>query len=268
MKIVVQLNKLDCKLSLTLNHDLTRQVKDDIVGVLEQGLVLRKIEPGFLIQCTLHKDLFLPATVKRQKHLERGLVGVLKNILYVTMVDGRCQQMDECGGVIVGRVDNVQELKAFERVPLDRQGRPLSDLRVDKILVDDKVIYEFKEPTVVPKTSFDGWDREQRLRLKLLGDTASLSSSSSSSRTIFIARLSPHTRSTDLRDIFSRFGTITDCNVVPAKRIAFITFSSILECDEAVKRMDGVVVDESRIRVDYAHSGRRDQSESRIQSDQ
>lgn len=131
------------------------------------------------------------------------------------------------------------------------------------ISIDGATVYQ-PEPEPEPDKSITqtDTDREQRLRLRLLGDTTNVSDNSTSTRTVFLARLSPHTTAPSLRLLFSRFGTVTDCRVNPDKRIAFITMSRVEECDEAVRRMAGVVIDDCRIRVDYAHSA-FDQSERR-----
>jgi hypothetical protein len=254
---------------------------------LSKGLTVCKIESGFLMQCTTASTTLPPPPPhppsKPSRHLQYGLVGIVpnQNILYFTLTD-RCRQMDE-RGVVIGAVceESLSLLKQIERsVVVDRKsGRPYrpDQVRVSLISVDGLAIYESKSDEEVrassvssasaapthPDHSDDKWDREQRLRLQVLGDTARIASSSATTRTAFIARLSLHTHHADLHSIFSRFGTVTDCRVVDKPghaRIAFITFAEREECDEAVRRMDGVIVDDCRIRVDYAHSARANEN--------
>ena len=64
----------------------------------------------------------------------------------------------------------------------------------------------------------------------------------------------------DLYLLFSRFGPIKSCEVIRdyktgnSLQYGFIEFENIRDCEEAVLRMDGVLVDGRRIRVDFSQS--------------
>lgn len=64
----------------------------------------------------------------------------------------------------------------------------------------------------------------------------------------------------DLQLIFSRFGTILSCEVIRDKRTgdslqyAFIEFENQKDCEQAYFKMQGVLIDDHRIHVDFSQS--------------
>lgn len=60
--------------------------------------------------------------------------------------------------------------------------------------------------------------------------------------------------------IFSRFGTILSCEVIRDKRTgdslqyAFIEFEHQKDCEQAYFKMQGVLIDDHRIHVDFSQS--------------
>lgn len=66
----------------------------------------------------------------------------------------------------------------------------------------------------------------------------------------------------DLNLIFSRFGTILSCEVIRDKRTgdslqyAFIEFEEQKDCEQAYFKMQGVLIDDHRIHVDFSQSVR------------
>lgn len=64
----------------------------------------------------------------------------------------------------------------------------------------------------------------------------------------------------DLRLIFSRFGPILSCEVIRDKRTgdslqyAFIEFENQKDCEQAYFKMQGVLIDDHRIHVDFSQS--------------
>jgi peptidyl-prolyl cis-trans isomerase-like 4 len=64
----------------------------------------------------------------------------------------------------------------------------------------------------------------------------------------------------DLNLIFSRFGTILSCEVIRDKRTgdslqyAFIEFDNQKDCEQAYFKMQGVLIDDHRIHVDFSQS--------------
>ena len=68
------------------------------------------------------------------------------------------------------------------------------------------------------------------------------------------------TEDADLEIIFSRFGKIESCDIVrdwktgDSLNFAFIAFEEEKACVEAYKKMNNVLIDDSRIRVDFSQS--------------
>lgn len=64
----------------------------------------------------------------------------------------------------------------------------------------------------------------------------------------------------DLDLIFSRFGKIISCEVIRDKRTkeslqyAFIEFENQKDCEQAYFKMQGVLIDDHRIHVDFSQS--------------
>ena len=77
---------------------------------------------------------------------------------------------------------------------------------------------------------------------------------------LFLAKLNKVTEDADLEIIFSRFGRIESCDVVrdwktgDSLNFAFIAFEEEASCVEAYKKMNNVLIDDSRIRVDFSQS--------------
>lgn len=77
---------------------------------------------------------------------------------------------------------------------------------------------------------------------------------------LFVCKLNPVTRSEDLELIFSRFGKVLSCEVVKDKRTgdslqyAFVEFDEKESAEQAYFKMDAVLIDNARIRVDFSQS--------------
>lgn len=77
---------------------------------------------------------------------------------------------------------------------------------------------------------------------------------------LFVCKLNPVTSSSDLELIFGRFGKILSCQVVKDSRTgdslqyAFIEFDIKEEAERAYFKMQGVLIDDRRIHVDFSQS--------------
>lgn len=75
---------------------------------------------------------------------------------------------------------------------------------------------------------------------------------------LFVCKLNPVTQDEDLEIIFSRFGRIKSCEVVKdwktgdSLQYAFIEFEDVEACEKAYFKMNGVLIDERRIHVDFS----------------
>jgi len=77
---------------------------------------------------------------------------------------------------------------------------------------------------------------------------------------LFVGGLSWDTTTDDLREAFSKFGTIVDVAVVPdratgrSRGFGFVTFESPEQADEAVKQMHGAELDGRTLKVNRAEA--------------
>lgn len=77
---------------------------------------------------------------------------------------------------------------------------------------------------------------------------------------LFVCKLNPVTQSHDLELIFSRFGVLRSCEVIrdwktgDSLQYAFLEYEQESECVDAYTRMEGVLIDERRIHVDFSQS--------------
>jgi peptidyl-prolyl cis-trans isomerase-like 4 len=77
---------------------------------------------------------------------------------------------------------------------------------------------------------------------------------------LFVCKLNPVTQDEDLELIFSRFGKILSCEVIRDKKTgdslqyAFIEYTNQKDCEQAYFKMDGVLIDDHRIHVDFSQS--------------
>ncbi|KAJ9525562.1 hypothetical protein QJQ45_003058 [Haematococcus lacustris] len=80
------------------------------------------------------------------------------------------------------------------------------------------------------------------------------------SNVLFICKLNPVTTEEDLDIIFSRFGVVTDCDIIRDYKTGdslcygFIGFDSEASCEEAYFKMNNVLIDDRRIKVDFSQS--------------
>jgi peptidyl-prolyl cis-trans isomerase-like 4 len=77
---------------------------------------------------------------------------------------------------------------------------------------------------------------------------------------LFVCKLNPVTRDEDLELIFSRFGPILSCEVIRDRKTgeslcyAFIEFENREDAEEAYFKMNNVLIDDRRIKVDFSQS--------------
>ncbi|KAL8638578.1 MAG: hypothetical protein Q9228_004278 [Teloschistes exilis] len=101
--------------------------------------------------------------------------------------------------------------------------------------------------------------RAQALTLEIVGDLP-YAEVKPPENVLFVCKLNPVTEDEDLNLIFSRFGKIISCEVIRDKRTgdslqyAFIEFEDQKACEQAYFKMQGVLIDDHRIHVDFSQS--------------
>lgn len=77
---------------------------------------------------------------------------------------------------------------------------------------------------------------------------------------LFVCKLNPLTEDEDLEIIFGRFGNILECEIIKdyvtgdSLCYAFITYDNVKSCEAAYVKMDNVLIDDRRIKVDFSQS--------------
>eukprot|EP00939_MAST-03C_sp_MAST-3C-sp1_P000477 g477.t1 len=105
-------------------------------------------------------------------------------------------------------------------------------------------------------------DQSAKSKAKILRDLGDLPHEDFAPKdnVLFVAKLNPITNDDDLELIFSRFGVIKSCEIVRDKhtgdslQYAFIEFETRQQCERAYLKMDGVQIDDRRIKVDFSQS--------------
>ncbi|KAK0509051.1 hypothetical protein JMJ35_008422 [Cladonia borealis] len=101
--------------------------------------------------------------------------------------------------------------------------------------------------------------RAQALTLEIVGDLP-YAEVKPPENVLFVCKLNPVTEDEDLETIFGRFGPIISCEVIRDKRThdslqyAFIEFENQKDCEQAYFKMQGVLIDDHRIHVDFSQS--------------
>ncbi len=101
--------------------------------------------------------------------------------------------------------------------------------------------------------------KSNALVLEIIGDLPS-ADVKPPENVLFVCKLNQLTRSDDLQMIFSRFGNIVSCEVIRDKETgdslgyAFVEFEEEKACEQAYLKMDNVLIDDRRIKVDFSQS--------------
>ena len=190
-------------------------------------------------------------------------------------------------GVVAEGLDVLQTLS---EVPLDNDGRPLQNVRIRKaVVLDDpfpdppSLAAAIPEATPPPRGGADrledDWtppadpvdadeaaDAAAAARaaaaavvLEMVGDLPSADVAPPDT-VLFVCKLNPVTREEDLDTIFSRFGRVTQCAIVRDLKTGdslcygFVGFDTPSAAEAAYFKMNGVLIDDRRIRCDFSQS--------------
>ncbi|KAF1939006.1 cyclophilin-like protein [Clathrospora elynae] len=187
-------------------------------------------------------------------------------------------------------VEGFDTLEKINTAYIDDKGQPLKDIRIlHTVVLDDpyddpaglaeppespvpsaaqlatvRVAYdenveEDNDPEAMEKTRREREARAQALTLEMVGDLP-FAEVAPPENVLFVCKLNPVTQDEDLNLIFSRFGKILSCEVIRDKRTgdslqyAFIEYTNQKDCEQAYFKMDGVLIDDHRIHVDFSQS--------------
>ena len=162
--------------------------------------------------------------------------------------------------------DPFDDLEGMEKLIPKKSPEYKPDLSDNKHLEDDFDIDKFfKENDTEDKIKEKLREQESKnkaVMLELMEDLPN-SNVKPPKNVLFVCRLNPVTQAKDLENIFGQFGEIKDCKIVRDKKTkqslkyGFIEFAKIEDCEEAYMKMDGALIDDFRIKVDFSQSVKR-----------
>ncbi|KAI9756885.1 MAG: Peptidyl-prolyl cis-trans isomerase cyp6 [Lichina confinis] len=207
----------------------------------------------------------------------------------VTLGDG-LDHLDGQGAIFGKVVEGFDVLEKINDAFCDEKGRPLKDIRIRHTVVledpfedpvglvkpagsplpsaaqlatvriaDDEDLDPGMDEEALERLRREREARAQALTLEMVGDLP-FAEVKPPENILFVCKLNPVTQDEDLELIFSRFGKILSCEVIRDKKTgdslqyAFIEFENRKDCEQAYFKMQGVLIDDHRIHVDFSQS--------------
>lgn len=197
--------------------------------------------------------------------------------------------LDEKHTIFGQLAEGYEVLDKISEAFCDDAGRPLQNIRIRHTMIlddpfDDPPQLKEHIPEQSPEPEFerggrleDDWAPNQDTRpleeieqetrrseahnravvLEMIGDLPEAEAAPPSNM-LFVCKLNPVTTEEDLEIIFSRFGKITSCDIIrdwktgESLNYAFIGLDSDAACEEAYFKMNNVLIDDRRIKVDFS----------------
>jgi peptidyl-prolyl cis-trans isomerase-like 4 len=209
---------------------------------------------------------------------------------FIVTLGSNIDYLDGKAAIFGSVVEGFDTLEKINTAYIDDQGQPLKDIRIlHTVVLDDpyadpdglveppespvpsaaqlatvRVAYdenldEDNDPEALEKIRREREARAQALTLEMVGDLP-FAEVAPPENVLFVCKLNPVTQDEDLELIFSRFGKILSCEVIRDKRTgdslqyAFIEYTNQKDCEQAYLKMDGVLIDDHRIHVDFSQS--------------
>lgn len=129
-------------------------------------------------------------------------------------------------------------------------------LESTKLQVNEQIEYNDEE---LQKMLKEETAKGNALALEILGDLP-YAEIKPPENVLFVCKLNSVTKEEDLKTIFLRFGEVTSCEVVRDRKTgqslcyAFVEFEDKESCEAAYFKMNNVLIDERRIKVDFSQS--------------
>lgn len=171
-------------------------------------------------------------------------------------------------------------LDKMSTLAVDNRLRPLEDIRLRGVYIlhdpfpdgPNLCVYQVSLPTLdvrLPQVLLDDLQseapeikediRRKELSLEIIGDIPFVGIKPSP-KVLFICKLNPLTKARDLATVFQRFGEVLSVEIVRDKTTGkslgygFIEFADRRCCEHAYKKMEGTIIDDRRIYVDFSQS--------------
>lgn len=150
----------------------------------------------------------------------------------------------------------------LDTAPIDMNDLKNIDFKEATFLEDDVQIEALAKSKTEEEVKQEKADAEARGRTHVLAmlDDLPEADVKPPETVLFVCKLNAVTQSDDLEIIFSRFGKVVTCEVIrdwksgDSLQYAFVEFETEDACIMAYSKMDGVLIDERRIKVDFSNS--------------
>jgi peptidyl-prolyl cis-trans isomerase-like 4 len=228
------------------------------------------------------------ATVPLQNDAETRVAG---SQLIITLGEDT-DYLDGKAAIFGKVVEGFDALEKINDAVVDEKGHPLIDIRIKHTVILDDPYADpegLREPSASPPPTDaqlktvriadeaalhedDGVDEDelekrrrnqeanaQALTLEMMGDLP-FAEVKPPENVLFVCKLNPVTGDEDLELIFGRFGKILSCEVIRDRKTgdslqyAFIEYEDKASCEGAYFKMQGVLIDDRRIHVDFSQS--------------
>jgi peptidyl-prolyl cis-trans isomerase-like 4 len=226
------------------------------------------------------------ATVPSSKDADERLAGSQ----FIITLGENLDFLDGKASIFGKVVEGFDALEKINDAFTDSKGRPLKDIRIRHTVVlddpfedpaglvepeksppptkaqlatvmiaDDEELDNDNDEEALERLRREREARAQALTLEMVGDLP-FAEVKPPENILFVCKLNPVTQDEDLNLIFSRFGKILSCEVIRDKRTgdslqyAFIEFDQQKDCEQAYFKMQGVLIDDHRIHVDFSQS--------------
>lgn len=139
---------------------------------------------------------------------------------------------------------------------------PPTDAQLKTVrIADEAALHEDDDvdPEELERRRRDREAKAQALTLEMMGDLP-FAEVKPPENVLFVCKLNPVTGDEDLELIFGRFGKILSCEVIRDQKTgdslqyAFIEYEDKASCEAAYFKMQGVLIDDRRIHVDFSQS--------------
>lgn len=149
-----------------------------------------------------------------------------------------------------GFVDTLVPPQSPQFVKMEDDGRLEDDWRPGD---------EARDPEEVERELARKEAKSRAVVLEMIGDLPEADAKPPENQ-LFVCKLNPVTTDEDLEIIFSRFGKVTQCDIIRDYKTgdslcyAFVTFDTREAAEAAYFKMDNVLIDDRRIHVDFSQS--------------
>ena len=138
-------------------------------------------------------------------------------------------------------------------------ARDPNDTRLEDDWVPQDAEGANADPAAIERQTREKEARNRAVVLEMIGDLPE-ADAKPPEESLFVCKLNPVTGDEDLEIIFSRFGRVVSCDVVRDHKtgdslcFAFVTFETREAAETAYLKMDNVLIDDRRVRVDFSQS--------------